>query len=121
MSVIAATTLREKASALDIPVDIVRQGVAKVWALVDQTGTQAITNDLGVTSITDGGAGITDFTFTTAFGTVGYTYNGNSAGANTVGHSGTYSTTAIRLVVYNTSAVGADSSILSVSLHGNLA
>ena len=40
-----------------------QQGLTKVWAMVDQVGTQGIDDSFNLTSITDGGTGLTTFTF----------------------------------------------------------
>jgi len=44
----------------------------KGWAQVDQTGTQSITVSYNIASIADGGAGVTTFTFSTAFSSNNY-------------------------------------------------
>lgn len=45
---------------------------AKVWASVNQTGTQAIRVSYNVSSVTDGGTGVTTLNLTTAFSTADY-------------------------------------------------
>ena len=40
-----------------------QQGLTKVWAMVDQVGTQGIDDSFNLTGITDGGTGLTTFTF----------------------------------------------------------
>jgi hypothetical protein len=48
------------------------QFTAKAWAEVNQTGTQAINDSHGISSITDTGTGKTKFTFTSSLGYTNY-------------------------------------------------
>lgn len=66
MSVLAATTLRERASAKDVPVETVRQGTPK--AVLNLKGDGTVVNySLGVSSTTDTGAGRAGYSLTVPF------------------------------------------------------
>ena len=49
-----------------------QQGLCKVWADIDMTGTAAVDNSLNVASMTDGGTGLPTITITNDFANTNY-------------------------------------------------
>lgn len=73
------------------------EAFASAWGVVDQTGTQAILASEGLGSITDGGVGITTFTWAVPFSDATYGVAGTSTTGGFV-HSSTAITTASTIV-----------------------
>lgn len=71
-------------------------GVGKVWAKVDQTGTQSIYSSYNVASITDDGVGKTTLNFTTAF-SAGHGFTGSVTVPNGVGCINSPATGSVRI------------------------
>lgn len=63
MSKVTTTTLQDLASGKFVPVLTVQRGAAKSWFNVNQGGTQAVRDSLNVSSIVDGGVGLTQANF----------------------------------------------------------
>ena len=94
---------------------------AKAWVNFNGTGTVAIRAAGNVSSITDNGTGDYTLNFTTALANANYSFVSsfaNTAGVLIVKGSvgGTYSTTALNLIVLNTSAANIDVDILNVAI-----
>jgi hypothetical protein len=90
----------------------------RAWVNFNGTGTVAIRASGNVSSITDGGAGIYTVNFTTALVDANYAVCGSAFGNVThliMSPDGTYSTTAVRVITNNTTAVG-DNSVVSVAI-----
>ena len=57
----------------DLPTERLDQNVRiSAWAVWNQTGTQAITDSFNISSIADGGTGVSNLTFTTAMPNANY-------------------------------------------------
>ena len=82
MSTIIAANISDGTTS--VPSTYVVNGSAKAWANINQTSAQAIRDSFNIASITDGGAGSTRLTFTSAMG------NGNFAVVNSCGVNATY-------------------------------
>lgn len=98
----------------------------KAWALVNQTGTQAIRASYGISSIVDPGVGGTTFNFSTAFSgasTFAALFGVNSAEAFFVPEiASARSTTVARCIAYALSAgspVATDTTYLSAAFLGD--
>ena len=59
-------------TAKSLDTDYVVTGSAKMWANVDQTGTQALVANFGISSISDTGVGNTTLSYTNAMGSTAY-------------------------------------------------
>ena len=85
---IVADTL-EHSTAGSIATNYVVDGSLKAWGNVEQTGTQSLNASLNVSSIADGGVGLTAYNFGTSFSTSAYSATAacenfnNFAGINT--------------------------------------
>lgn len=75
MSTVGAAALKVLASGLTVPMETVRQGTARAWASVNQSGVQAVLDSFNIASITDPGTGATKFTYTNAFAHADYSLN----------------------------------------------
>lgn len=77
---IASKSEMETGTATGVLVSVAQQANhsrhAKVLANISQTSTQSITADIGVSSISDGGTGVTTFNFDTAFANTTYYWFG---------------------------------------------
>lgn len=124
-SFVAATQAdQEAASSLTAGVTSGRQhfhpSALKAWGYANQTGTQALNASYNVTSITDGGNGITQFNFTTSMSSSNYSATATSdlATVNVFGQSaraaGSYS------VVGANAGTPADSSFVCFMLAGDI-
>lgn len=94
-------------------------GVAKAWARWDaSSGTPTNVSNFGVTSYTDGGAGITTVNLTTAMsGTTVACWTGTATGI--LLDNGATTTTAIPTICYNSSFVAFDSARNHVHVMGD--
>lgn len=95
------------------------------WVLFNGTGTIAIRDSLNVTSLTDNGTGDYTINLTTAMASANYAAVTDAGdGAGSVYDSSAYyqapTTSACRMLVYNTSGVGtADAAYISMILFGD--
>ena len=103
-----------------------QQGLAKVWAHYNGTGTPAIVDSLNASGITDNGTGDYDVNFTNNFraATV-YAVAGNGNNTEALFHApqqgSTMLSSDVRMQTRNASASLADLSTAVVSMHGDLA
>ncbi len=113
---------------------LTKQSAAKAWLNIDQTGTQAIRDSFGISSIADSGTGLTTVTVSNAFANNDYlatialrmqstvSNTGSSGGVDTSDGSTTITTTAHRLSYINTGSTGdADTPYGGSSIQGDLA
>ena len=80
---IAADTLTHS-TAGSIATNFVVNGSAKAWILFDGTGTIAISDSFGVSSIADGGTGYYTVTVSNAFSDASYCVSESLAGTSAV-------------------------------------
>jgi hypothetical protein len=121
MSTLKTNTLSNVAGTASTAIENAINGSAKAWVNFNGTGTVAIRASYNVTSITDNGTGDYTVNFTTALADSNYSFV--SSLANTAGVlivkgalGGAYSTTALNLIVLNTSASNVDVDILNVAV-----
>lgn len=126
MSKVLATTLEDRVSGDQVPVDTVIAGSAKAWMNLNGTGTIAARGSFGVSSITDVTTGTYDVNFTTAFGAFDYAYSGFISPPTNVGIlqttvGSTASSARLNSINDNGSALSsADSAIITMTAHGDL-
>ena len=105
-------------------------GVAAAWCTIGQTGTTALKDSLGVTSVTDNGTGKSTLAFTNDFSNQNYaaataiedgsgfndvrTVNRDNSQTRAVGQFAFYS-------VNGTNSVADDADYVNVIIHGGLA
>lgn len=80
MSKIAADTLRAATLGVEAPMVNAVRGSSKNWATLNGTGTIALRESLGISSITDVGTGSYEINYTTAMSSVGHFVNGSAYG-----------------------------------------
>jgi len=110
-----------------------QQGLAKCWVNFNGTGTIATRDSNNVSSLTDSGTGVCDTNFSNNFGNANYAYNVTCANTSSpyvmtfwitdVASATTSKVRSETLYVSNTSGAGAnaDSVLVSVAVHGDLA
>jgi hypothetical protein len=118
MSVIAATTLREKTSALDVPVETLRQGASKAWAAFQNLTTFSTHDSFNVASITDVGVGDATLNFTNLMANGDFAHSTTSNGGSFASLS-SRSTTTLRCVTMNDTAVAVDRSFIAALAFGD--
>ena len=91
---------------------------AKVWALIDGTGTPSITNDFGVTSIADGGTGNYTINFSTNFANANYVGVAQTPRFSFVRGDNTKTTSSCMVSVDNIGGTGTDSDNVNVVIFG---
>ena len=137
MSELKVDTLTGKTSAGDITVTSesgaatmqLQQGLAKAWANTNQTSTQSNRDSFNITSITDGGLGVTTLGFVNSMDNANYSSTGQEGSTNTTGYALQipYSTAAnttgqYAWVAFNGArSAAADASVISTAIHGDLA
>jgi len=95
---------------------------AKAWVNFNQQGTQAIRADGNVSSITDGGVGITTVSYSSALSSANYALSGtatnNTARTGMIGprEGETFGTTAVWVHVQNDAGTFADSQLASLEM-----
>lgn len=100
---------------------------ALAWVNFNGTGTVAIRSSYNVSSITDNGTGDYTVNFATALSDANYAAIGTAQGGNGTNTpafctkvSGTYSTSAVQVLAFNTvTGGGVDQPIVSVAIFGN--
>ena len=92
---------------------------AKVWVLIDGTGTPSITNDFGVTSVADaGGTGNYTINFSTNFANANYVGLTNTSRFSFVRGDNTRTTSSCQVSCDDSSGVGEDPSNVNVAIFG---
>ena len=104
--------------------DSARSEGARAWVHIDGTGTAAIRDSHGISSLTDNNTGDYTIGFTNSFANANYcaTFGNNSGSTyflNYYSYSNTFSGS-LRLLGYSTS-VAADVDIAACSINGDLA
>jgi len=100
-----------------------RDGLAKAWVNVDQTGTATALTSYNITSITDGGTGVTTANLTNNMSVVDYPrFTGGqvNAFADAGYYTADYSTSSMSLLAY-ASGIFADVANIGVAVSGDLA
>lgn len=103
------------------------EGLCKVWANLDGTGTIALNDSFNVDSVTDNGTGDYTCTFTANmananYGTaMGKEENSGGNGEQFVPNGGTYSTSQVQVHNVNSGGSNVDVPKAMVSIHGDLA
>ena len=99
-------------------------GIAKAWVNFNGTGTVAIRDSFNVSSITDNGTGDYTVNFTTAMPNANYSVVGSASGTAfgiifaPADLSTARTTSAARVVTYNTSFNPLDCAIVNVVING---
>ena len=131
MSTIIATTLSN--GSVSVPTATVVNGSAKVWASVNQTGTQAILASFNVSSITDLGTGYTVVNYSSAMASAAFaavaggnpqSFAGVTGGVNSTGNaiSGASKTASRHTIdLRNNANTPTDYDDASSVVHGDLA
>ena len=92
---------------------------AKVWVLIDGTGTPSITNDFGVTSVADaGGTGNYTINFSTNFANANYVGLTGTSRFSFVRGDNTRTTSSCQVSCDDSSGVGEDPSNVNVAIFG---
>jgi len=128
MSTVLLNTLTGKTSAGSIVVTgeggstttNMQQGLTKVWASVDQTGTQGIDDSFNLTSITDGGTAITTFTFANDMSNANYAVT-SCAEYNSMQGITARATGSAGIAIMNASSAYEDRDMTSIKVSGDLA
>jgi hypothetical protein len=97
MSTLATNTFQELATGDSVGAKYVVHGSAKAWANLNGTGTIALRDSFGVSSVVDNGVGLYTANFTAAF--TDANYGSAAAGSN--------STTGIRITAIGNSSASA--------------
>ena len=122
-SVLNVDTIADKAGTG--PVGLTKQSAAKVWGMIDGTGTVAYRDSFGTSSLTDSATGVYTMTFSSAMTNANYACPSACGGQETtstnnleVPNGGAPTTTAI---IAEYSNGNQDCDFLSVSILGDLA
>ena len=97
-----------------------QQGLTKVWASVDQVGTQGIDDSFNLTSITDEGTGFTLFTFANDMNNVNYAVTA-CAEYNSMQSIKSKATGSAGVAIMNASSAYEDRDMTSIKVSGDLA
>ena len=97
-----------------------QQGLTKVWARVDQVGTQGIDDSFNLTSITDGGTAITTFTFANDMNNANYAVT-SCAEYNSMQGITAQATGSAGIAIMNASSAYEDRDMTSIKVSGDLA
>ena len=123
MSTLKADTI--VASDGSSPVTLTKQSAAKVWGMIDGTGTVAYRDSFGTSGLTDSATGLYTMTFSSAMSNANYACPSACGGQETtstnnleVPNGGAPTTTAI---IAEYSNGNQDCDFLSVSILGDLA
>ena len=111
------------------PVELTKQSAAKAWSNTNQTGTQSNRDSFNITSITDGGSGVTNLAFTNSMNNADYSSTGQEGSTNTTGYAlqMPYNTATNTSSQYsfngfnNGRTAAADISVVNTAVHGDLA
>ena len=97
-----------------------QQGLTKVWAMVDQVGTQGIDDSFNLTSITDAGTALTTFTFANDMSNVNYAVT-SCAEYNSMQGITAQATGSAGIAIMNASSAYEDRDMTSIKVSGDLA
>ena len=97
-----------------------QQGLTKVWARVDQVGTQGIDDSFNLTSITDAGTALTTFTFANDMSNVNYAVT-SCAEYNSLQSITAQATGSAGVAIMNASSAYEDRDMTSIKVSGDLA
>ena len=97
-----------------------QQGLTKVWASVDQVGTQGIDDSFNLTSITDEGTGFTLFTFANDMSNVNHAVTA-CAEYNSLQSIKSKATGSAGVAIMNASSAYEDRDMTSIKVSGDLA
>ena len=97
-----------------------QQGLTKVWASVDQVGTQGIDDSFNLTSITDEGTGFTLFTFANDMSNVNHAPTA-CAEYNSLQSIKSKATGSAGVAIMNASSAYEDRDMTSIKVSGDLA
>ena len=128
MSTVLLNTLTGKTSAGSIVVTgeggstttNMQQGLTKVWASVDQVGTQGIDDSFNLTSITDTAVGFTTFTFANDMNNATYAVT-SCAEYNSLQSIKSKATGSAAVAIMNASSAYEDRDMTSIKVSGDLA
>ena len=100
-----------------------QQGLAKVWANLNGTGTIALNDSLNVSSVSDIGTGTYDFTFSNVFNNSNWSAGGviGQGGDRQLGGGAAFTISVFRAAIYNTGTALEDSDDTCINIHGDLA
>ena len=100
-----------------------QQGLAKMWAnCIPNTSLQQLSDSFNVTSLADGGAGISQFSFTNSMNNAVYSGLATIGSTNRFPVNDTPTTEILTIDIYSVSGQTAnDTAMLNVSVHGDLA
>ena len=118
MSDIRAGTISDAAGTG--PITLTKQFAAKAWVNFDGTGTVAIRDSFNVGSITDIGAGTYQTNFTDSFTNANYSWH-VSTNNFTCSISGNRTTSSANVQSLTSASQPADTSVVTVIVHGDLA
>lgn len=122
MSTVRADTLTNLGATKSVPVTTVVDGSAKAWVVFNQVGAQAIRRAFNVSSITDGGVGITLINFATPLPTDQYVVACGARDTTTGGEflaeriGGARSTTQLTVDSWNYTGTRLDGDFRSVAI-----
>jgi len=97
-----------------------QQGLTKVWASIDQVGTQGIDDSFNLTSITDEGTGFTLFTFANDMSNVNYAVTA-CAEYNSLQSIKSKATGSAGVAIMNASSAYEDRDMTAIKVSGDLA
>ncbi len=128
MSTLRINTLENASGGDGVAQAEIYGGAVRTWCDVDQTGTQAIRDDVNVSSITDAGVGKTTVTYTNAHTNGNYAVSGASSDDGTAAAlMGLNGTSTAKLagsyvgIVWNTSGAASDRTVFGFTAMGYLA
>ena len=100
-----------------------QQGLAKMWAnCIPNTSPQQLSDSFNVTSLADGGDGISQFSFTNSMNNAVYSGLATIGSTNRFPVNDTPTTEILTIDIYSVSGQTAnDTAMLNVSVHGDLA
>ena len=65
---------------------VLQRAMCNTWAVTNQSGTMALSDSINVSSVSDGGTGRSDYTFSTSYTTTNYSFTtGNTNDNNLTG------------------------------------
>ena len=74
------------AGAGNITTTVLQRAICNTWAVTNQSGTMALSDSINVSSVSDGGTGRSDYTFSTSYTTTNYSFTtGNTNDNNLTG------------------------------------
>ena len=100
-------------------------GLSKTWCHLNGTGTIAIQDSLGISSVVDGGTGHYGFNFTSEFTSASYNGVGScgtvATGAACQPDNGSLAVGSMYFDTFNSGTGLTDNNIVMMNLHGSLA